>query len=463
MAIINEQGRKFISQIQLPGIEGARYVKDIGARQMIAEMTGVVFHRVNVVTAATVDSETVYTSSDTPIGVTWTILAADYSTYGITGETATSVVVTGTLAPSAAQKSYVYLVPSKHIMTSGNQAKDIYDEYVAVEIGTDSWMWEKIGDTDLNIDTLGNLAYKDSVVLSKGSGSTVLGKNTTFTNSTSGVTFTGTTDADFVNGVTPLKEKLVTTSIKGVGTDITFTTIDSVTSGDPTKTVFGTDTAASYVTAVQKTATNTVFGTNRTASLAIPDQSTVSLAKPGSSKDISYISYTGASDPKTVITSFNYDESNELLTFIVRDVSQSSVIGIQDTAYTYLPYDFSAVTVPNLSSNTTVNFDAISDISSVVVPVVTSNTTVETSKVTTKSTTAATSASNSTIVATGKVSDSDSNGDAVVTDISASTAKAITALGSGTAAAQTITVGTNNEVKTVVYDDLSVSTTDHSA
>ena len=60
-------------------------------------------------------------------------------------------------------------------------------------------------------------------------------------------------------------------------------------------------------------------------------------------------------------------------------------------------------------------------------------------------------------VATGALSES-GTGDAVVSDVQVGeSAAAITALGAGTAAAQNITVGTNDKVKVAKYDDLSVS------
>lgn len=60
-------------------------------------------------------------------------------------------------------------------------------------------------------------------------------------------------------------------------------------------------------------------------------------------------------------------------------------------------------------------------------------------------------------VATGALSES-GTGDAVVSDVQVGeSAAAITALGAGTAAAQSITVGTNDKVSVAKYDDLSVS------
>ena len=60
-------------------------------------------------------------------------------------------------------------------------------------------------------------------------------------------------------------------------------------------------------------------------------------------------------------------------------------------------------------------------------------------------------------VATGATA-TDGGGDAIVTGVTVGeSASAVTSVGTATAAAQTITVGTNDKVKVAKYDDLSVS------
>lgn len=60
-------------------------------------------------------------------------------------------------------------------------------------------------------------------------------------------------------------------------------------------------------------------------------------------------------------------------------------------------------------------------------------------------------------VATG-ATDANGTGDAIVTGVTiGESASAVTSIGTATAAAQTITVGTNDKVKVAKYDDLSVS------
>lgn len=114
-----------ISKITLPS--GTTYnIKDETARQMAS--AGVSF-------TVSVDAES------TPKDVTWD----DDGT-----------TITGTLEASASTTGVFYLVP---VTTSGG--KDIYAEYVTVKNGN-VYSWEKIGTTDIDLSSLGALAYKDS-------------------------------------------------------------------------------------------------------------------------------------------------------------------------------------------------------------------------------------------------------------------------------------------------------------
>lgn len=124
----------YISTITLPG--GQKYdIKDQEARDLIASIVagGLTF----VVSAD---------ASNTPYGVTW--------------ENA-GTRVEGTLVASIDTKAYIYLVP--HEKTGSTV--DYYREYVTVNFGTEQspvWAWEYLGNTDIDLSNLGDLAYKDS-------------------------------------------------------------------------------------------------------------------------------------------------------------------------------------------------------------------------------------------------------------------------------------------------------------
>ena len=146
----------YLSQITLP--DGHTYdLKDAEARALIDQIIGGSLAFIKSTNAAT-----------TPEGVTWN----DGST-----------VITGTLQPSETTQGKIYLVPAKTVAT-----KDIFAEYTTVVTsgsGTEQdpyvYIWERLGDTEIDFSSLGALAYKDTA-----SGS---------------VTFTTADSAAFSNGV----------------------------------------------------------------------------------------------------------------------------------------------------------------------------------------------------------------------------------------------------------------------
>ena len=103
--------------------------KDSAAREAIAAINGREWY---VVTNA----------ADTPYGVTW-------DNNGTT--------ITGTLVASADTKSKIYFVPAVT-----EEGKDIYSEWVTVSPTANTYVWEKFGTTDINVSSLGALAYKNT-------------------------------------------------------------------------------------------------------------------------------------------------------------------------------------------------------------------------------------------------------------------------------------------------------------
>ena len=244
-----------ISKITLPS--GNSYdIKDAVARQAIAG--GVSF-----IVAWNGSSTPVV--ANIPAGVVVTYNETDY---------------TGTLAADSAQAGAFYLVHSS------STSNDVYDEYVAVGT-TGSKTWERLGSSTIDLSSLGALAYKDSVNLSKGSGDVVLGEGTTFTNSSSAVTFSGgTTD-------------------KVLGSDATFTTTVTPTTTNIKATASGTAVGASgtdtfvksYPGATSKLATTTVPNVTGNTDVTIPNVTSV-----GNASTWSFAMGTG-DDAETLIIS----------------------------------------------------------------------------------------------------------------------------------------------------------------
>lgn len=92
--------------------------------------------------------------------------------------------ITGTLEPSDSTAGAFYLVPAT---TSGG--KDIYAEYITLKDGN-TYSWEKIGTTDIDLSNLGDLAYKDNATGNYTPEGTV--SQPSFTGTSGNVSVTGT-------------------------------------------------------------------------------------------------------------------------------------------------------------------------------------------------------------------------------------------------------------------------------
>lgn len=293
----------YISQVKLPGSNTVYHIKDSEAREWIEEIAsaGIKF-------TVAWDGESTPDVTKIPLGVTVTYSGTDY---------------TGTLIASASTAPYIYLVYKKTQNT-----RKIYSEYITVtqgESGSETYFWEELGDTDISIDDLGELAYKDSVTLSK-STDVVLGESTSFTNSSSAVSFTGGASDTFVKSYPGTTSKLSTTTVTGVSGA---TTASKATAGTAVKR--GSADAGTAITCAK-------------AASSATNVSRIALSS-GSSSIL---------ETATVV--------NEVLTFGSASVTQSSVTGTNGTetfspAVTttneITPYTFSDVTVPIAASSAT--------------------------------------------------------------------------------------------------------------
>lgn len=163
--------------------------------------------------------------------------------------------VTGTLIASANTADKIYLVPAT--TTSG---KDVFAEYITVLDGG-TYSWEKLGDTEIDFDSLGDLAYKDTVTLNKQSGKPITAASiptgTTWTQTPTKVTldsdaFDATTTTDtFVKTISTTNGAAIT----GLGTPTTDNAIKSIT-----------PTTGSFVTGVTPSTTAVVDSVTPTTS-----------------------------------------------------------------------------------------------------------------------------------------------------------------------------------------------------
>lgn len=320
---------------------------------------------------------------------------------------------TGTLAASDADVTGFYFVYS----STQEESHDIYDEYTVVGSGS-SKAWEKIGDTQLDLSDLGNLAYKDTVALSKGSGDVVLGEATTFTNSSSAVSFSGgTTDKVLGSGAT------FTTTVTPSTTNI------KATASGTAVGVTGTDTfVKSYSGVTSKLATTTVPNVTGNTDVTIPN-----VTSAGSASTWGFAMGTGVDAETLIISGAN---------------GSAPTLGAALSA--------SKVTLGTAKTVATGSLSASGGGGTVMTGLGTATTgsAVTGVEVTTQPTVALSTGASA---GTGVISVATGISSASTTTNNKDEVTAVTGIGSGTAAAQTITVGTGDKITVAKYGDLLVS------
>lgn len=396
-----------ISKIKLPGSGQVYDIKDAVARQAIAG--GVTF-------IISWNGASTPVPADIPAGVKVTYQGTTY-TGTLSAETSDSAT-----APHA-QPGAFYLVYSS---TQEGSTLDVYDEYVPV--GTDgSKTWEKIGDTQIDLSDV-----VTDVSLSK-STDVALGENTTFTNASSSVSFgalTGHTDTV-------------------LGTNSTFTVTNPTITVTPSTTYIkatasgtavGADGTASAVTGYANPSTDTfVKSVSAETDKNLVTTTVPNVTSAGSASTWSFAMGTG-SDSETLIISGGNSTAPTLGTDITVATGATSTTGEGDAVVTGVTIGSSASAITALGTPTT---------STVLTGV----------KVNTQPTIAiATDSSSGTgkvQVATG-ISSATASGGAV--SASGDNVTAVVSMPTATAAAQTITVGSNDEI-TVLTNATDVAVT----
>lgn len=398
-----------ISRITLPS--GNTYdLKDAVARQMIAG--GISF-----ILAYTGGTPVV---ANIPAGVVIKYQGTDY---------------VGTLVASADTVAKFYLIKS----TTQVETLDVYDEYVTIQDGN-TYFWEKIGDTALDIGNLGQLAYKDSVTLQKGSGANVLGSGSTFTASSSSVSFTGGT-TDKVLG----SDATFTTAVTASVTNIKATATGAAVGAD------GTDSfIKSYAGATSKLVTASIPNVTGNADVTIPNVTgnanvnIPNVTNVGSASTWAFVLGTGTDAETLIITGSNSVAPTLGTALIASKVTLGTALTASKVT---LGTEIKAATgeLNNNGGGASImtGLGAATTASALTGVKVTAQPTISLA-------TGATAGTGVISVATGisGASTAVSNKDEVT---------AVTGIGTGTAAAQTITVGNNDIVKVAKYGDLGVS------
>lgn len=161
-------------------------IKDATARSDIATLQGA------VASLNSFEYAICTNAGNTPKGIKWTPSGGQE--------------ITGTLEAASTTMYKIYLVPSQ------NSYGDVYDEYITVNVSS-VYSWEKLGDTSVNLDALGAMAYCDTASDSYTPAGTV-----------SQPTFTGTAAT-----ITVKNSSAITKTVAPAGSgDVTYTPAGSV-------------------------------------------------------------------------------------------------------------------------------------------------------------------------------------------------------------------------------------------
>lgn len=298
-----------------------------------------------------------------------------------------------------------------------NQEKGNIVVYGNAEFIWDGTKWIEFGD----LSNLGSLATKNTVTLNKGTGDNVLGEATTFTAASSAVSFSGGTtdkvlgsDATFSTVVTPTTTNINATAsgtavgangtaaaITGFGAHSTETFVKSVTA-DATKKLV-TTTVPNVTSAGSASTWNFAMGSGTDAETLIISGTNSTAPTLGTAKTVATGAATTSGTGAAVVTDVQIGDSAAAITALGTPTTSNCLTGVKVTAQPTIA----------LATGATAGTGVIS-------------------------------------VATGITS-------ATTTTNNKDEVTAVTGVGTATAAAQTITVGTNDKVKIAAYGDLSVS------
>lgn len=403
-------------------------------------------------------------------------------------------IVTSLPTASSATIGNIYLVLHTHTEGSSDSSKkDYYDEYMTIKTGETTYVWEKIGNTDIDLSgyatkgTYTGSAANSTTGITVGNhtvtqGTTsstvyytkdeVYGTGTTFTNSSSNVSFSGGTSESFLTAATTatVPKPSYTTrylTASASGTAINAPTSSAVTAlGDPSTEKF----VKSYPGTKKKLTTATVYGVqaNTTTASKATAGTAVDVAKAGTAVNVG----TGTSVASTTNTDFlkSISVSNETLTIGAAKLGITSVIPAVSNGQ-ITPYSFTDVDVPikntglttyatgattDATATTNVGSEILTGLGTAVTAdgvtgygSVSSNNFVTSATVSTQPSITLAEGTATSTGAIQYIKTAGTSGTNAVT-FSDTKATAITGLGTATAAAQTITVGTTDKVNAVI-------------
>lgn len=235
---------------------------------------------------------------------------------------------TGTMQPDDpnVQTKSRYLVYRGQTESGDN----LYQEYIVVQDPQDDeniW-WEPLGFQNVNLEDLGQLAFADAVILEKGNGVDVLGKNTNFSATAPNVT------------VTPSEKGL---KAKATGTQVG-------TTGSQSMLEDITPQTKSFMKSVSRTKMKMEKANVRGVTGTETDASKVTVGVAGKLKKQSIKKITNSSQVAYPSVSTSYDGQNKRLTFNITN-GVLPVFADQDVATGDFAGngDSEGVTIPSVS------------------------------------------------------------------------------------------------------------------
>lgn len=350
--------KDILQQFEIQVVQKKHYKKEevytqAETRTAISNAIAIAIQRVNQFNIVKASS-----ASNTPKGVEWT---------------SGSTTITGELEAVAADRHTIYYVPSY------NGTNDNYDEYMSLETGTSTYVWEKIGNTDVNLtdystlgETVSSIHFDDTEGLyyiyanehiatdkhklgTAANWRTFLGATATASNSNAGLATP--------KMVYSLQEKTVNKSSAGVALggkvgDLTITVTGGSVANDTTgNSVVTGKTVYSYITTncqpknadltaiaaltgtsgfLKKTDANT-WALDTTAYLTTEDAEDTYLSQTDAAD--TYLSQTDAATTylsKTAANSTYLSKTSASSTYLSKTDASSTYLSKTDAASTYL-------------------------------------------------------------------------------------------------------------------------------
>lgn len=297
-----------ISKVRLPGSNQTYDIKDAVARQAIAG-------GISYVIAWKGDSTPVV--ANIPAGVVVTYNGTTY---------------TGTLAASATTLGAFYLVRS----STQVGVNDIYDEYATISEtsgSTTSYSWEKIGDTHVDLSSLGNLAYKDTanVTFTGQTTDKVIGSDSTFSVTQPTITVTpATTNIKATASGTAVGADGTASAVTGYANPTTDNFVKSVSAETGNKLV--TTTVPNVTSAGSASTWSFAMGTGNDSETLIISGANSVAPTLGTAKTVATGSVSSSGTGSAVVTGVTIGESAAAITGLGSPSTETVLKGVKVTS-----------------------------------------------------------------------------------------------------------------------------------